>query len=193
MWISIFKNSFIGNKLFQKNIKWFAKVNLNRILNHITRDDKILDIWCGRWWLSYLLKKDWYKIKSLDIKNISLNKDISPIIYNWKKIPFENKEFDIALIITVLHHTKKPEEIIKEAIRVANKIIIVEDIYTNSIQKYLTYIMDNIMNFEIFTNPHSNKTDKEWKKVFNNMWLKVMYEKQEKVFRIFRQVTYVLK
>jgi ubiquinone/menaquinone biosynthesis C-methylase UbiE len=41
-----------------------------------------------------------------------------------KALPFKKKEFDLALLVDVLEHIKKPENSIKEASRVASQVLI---------------------------------------------------------------------
>lgn len=77
--------------------------------------------------------------------------------------------------MTVLHHTKNPQKIIEEALRVAKRVIIIEDIYNTSFEKYKTFMLDSIFNFEFFTHPHSNKTDIEWKNYFKEKNIKLIY------------------
>ena len=85
--------------------------------------------------------------------------------YDGRLLPFPDDSFDVALLITVLHHTKKPIEILKEAIRVAPRIIVMEDLYKNLLQKYLTFAMDSLLNLEFFGHPHTNMTQEQWESV----------------------------
>ncbi|MFH1971104.1 MAG: methyltransferase domain-containing protein [Patescibacteria group bacterium] len=115
------------------------------------------------------------------------------IIYNKKKIPYKDNSFDVALILTVLHHTPDPIKIIKEAKRVAKRIIIVEDVYENNFQKLLTFVVDSIINFEFFKHPHSNKSDNEWIQLFKNMGLKLLHKKKKRFDSIFLHSVYYLE
>ena len=76
--------------------------------------------------------------------------------------------------MTVLHHTKDPDKIIFEALRVAKRVIIIEDIYNSKLEKYKTFLLDSIFNFEFFTHPHTNKTDSGWKEYFSNKNIKLL-------------------
>lgn len=133
---------------------------------------KILDIGSGTGCIAEILKKN-HEIKLIDIKNISLNKDFQPLIFDGENIPFSDGEFDLALLITVLHHTKNPDQLLYEAGRVSNKILIIEDIFSNRAEFYWTCFMDSLINFEILTNPHNNRTDLEWKQTFKKFGFKL--------------------
>jgi len=71
-------------------------------------------------------------------------------LYDGKKIPYDDDSFDVALLITVLHHTPHPEKILQEAQRVAKKIVLVEDVYSTVFHKYVTYFFDSLVNFEFW-------------------------------------------
>ncbi|MCH2440074.1 MAG: class I SAM-dependent methyltransferase [Candidatus Poseidoniia archaeon] len=44
-------------------------------------------------------------------------KGLDPVIFDGKQIPFEDDAFDLAIVLTVLHHTSNPEEVLREAMR----------------------------------------------------------------------------
>ncbi len=178
---------------YQKWCLYKAQIKLKRLSPFYTSTAKILDIGSGNGALCYLLQKEGLDITALDIKDHSVFKDISPVIYNGKQLPFENDAFEIVQIITVLHHIKEPEKIVMEAKRVGKKIIIMEDIYENWIQKWLTYVADSINNLEFIGHPHSNKSDLEWKGVFKKYDLKLKDTRYYNFLAIFKQVTYVLR
>ena len=82
--------------------------------------------------------------------------------------------------------------VIKEALRVADELIIIEDVYTNQLHKYLTFFTDSLFNFEFIGHPHSNKTETEWEKLFKNLKLKIKDKRKDKVLKFYNQVTYYL-
>lgn len=83
--------------------------------------DKIIDIGCnqGHIFAGWNRKN----IVSVDID------DYSHMIENFVRadahnLPFKDKEFDIAVLGEILEHVENPVQVLKEAKRVANKIII---------------------------------------------------------------------
>jgi len=139
------------------------------------------------------MQREGHNLTPLDVVDQTLSSEVEPLIYNGKKLPFDDNSFNTALILTVLHHTSNPKEILSEAKRVADKIIIVEDIYSNPIQKYLTFIVDSIVNMEFAGHPHSNKSDTEWKTTFNKLGLKLKATRYDRFLLFFRQATYYLE
>lgn len=164
-----------------------------KIKDYLRKKDKILDIGAGMCTLAEILDEKGYRVTSSDVEDFSFVDDIKPIVYDGENMPLEDNEFDMSLLVTVLHHTKNPEKILREAKRVSKRIVIVEEIYTTSFQKYATYLMDNVTNFEIFVNPHSNKNDEAWKATFKELGLKLKDTKYETFWKLFLSTTYYLE
>ena len=141
----------------------------------LKREEIILDIGCGSCNIIEVLKERDFNVVALDIKNLSFIEEIKPILYNGKKMPFKDNTFDRSMILTVLHHTDQQKEVLKEAMRVTkNRIIVIEDIYTNKMNKCITQFVDSIINLEIKGHPHSNRTDSEWRLFFKSLGLKIV-------------------
>lgn len=145
-----------------------------RLEPYLEEGDRILDLGCGMCNISELVQLRGHEVVAADIKSVSYVDDINPVIYDGKILPFKDSAFDLCLLITVLHHTKDPEAIVKEAMRVSKKLIIIEDIYVNPFHKYVIYAFDSILNFEYFNHPHSNKSDRQWKTLFFNLNLELI-------------------
>ena len=166
MSLAILQNKFFIKEQIFKIWLWDAEFKIRRISEHLSKKDKTLDVGTGPGSVCFLLNREGYNLTPIDVIDQTLSSEVEPLIYNGEKLPFDDNSFDTALILTVLHHTSKPEQVISEAMRVANKIIIIEDIYSNPIQKYLTFIVDSIVNMEFARHPHSNKSNTEWKTTF---------------------------
>jgi len=193
MSLAILQNNSFLKELVFKVWLWDAKFKIERIREHLSPKDRILDIGTGPGSVCLLMNRQGYDLTPVDVIDQSLSPEIEPQIYNGKKLPYKDSSFDTALILTVLHHTSNPEEILLEAKRVSKKIIIIEDIYTNPIQRYLTYFVDSIVNMEFSGHPHSNKSDSEWKRTFMELGLKLVDAKYDKFLLFFRQATYYLE
>lgn len=173
-------------------LKWRAQEIVNRMNPHLKGSVSILDIGCGSCHIAKELTKNGYEVVPIDISNGSYN-DINPIIYDGCQIPYKDQSIDTAVLITVLHHTKNPEQIVQEAGRVAKKIIIIEDVVLNTAHKFIVSIWDSLLNFEFFGHPHTNKTDAEWHKVFLDKNLKIIDTNKKWSFIFMWQVTYHLE
>lgn len=184
----------IGKWLYWSDFgkKWVAEKQ-QRILPFLEKTDKIVDIGCGNARLANEFRKQKYDISLLDVANLSDFSDFVPTVYEGKKMPFADNYFDKALLISVLHHTENPVEVLAEAKRIAKEIIIIEDIYRNVWQQYLTYAMDTIVNFGFSNMTYQNRTDFEWKSIFSGLSLRLNAESEKRVLFFFRQKTYFLQ
>lgn len=166
----------------------------NNIKPFIHKKCHILDLGAGTCNVSEILSNKAYKVVALDTKNLSFSEIIEPITYNGEKIPYPNSYFETTLILTVLHHTSDHIEILKEAKRVSKAVIVCEDVYNNSFQKYLTFFLDRLFNLEFFaSHPHSNRTDLEWQKLFEKMSFKIVKVKYSREFFFFKLAYYFLQ
>lgn len=184
--------SFLKNLAFRL---WLAdaRFKLTRIRNYLRSGDRILDIGAGAGSVCILLEAEGCNVTPLDVEDRTLSEQIKPVIYDGITIPYSEKSFDTALLLTVLHHTQDPLTILSEAKRVATNVIIIEDIYTNTFQRYLTYIFDSLFNFEFIGHPHSNKTDTEWKELFDELGLTLKDSRYDRFLLFFKQATYCLE
>ena len=188
---------FQKNKVLRNIAYKFARHRAEQIFTSIkpflNEEKTILDIGSGSCNIVEILNENNYNVTPLDIANLSLIEDIKPIIYNGGNMPFKDKTFDTSIILTVLHHTDKQKEIIAEAMRVTrNKIVVMEDIHVNQMDKYITQFVDSLINLEIRGHPHSNKNDSEWKDFFQRLGLKIIDVKYPKRYLVFKPAIYEL-
>jgi len=185
------------NNFFRGVVYKLSKARANDIFGKIkpflNKKSHILDIGAGTCNVCEILLEEGYNIVPLDIQDLSFVNNIKPILYDGDKIPFDDNKFDIALILTVLHHTSYPERIIEEAKRVSRRIIIMEDIYTNIFHKYITYFLDSLLNLEFIGHPHTNKNNKLWKETFDKLGLKIVEARYSSSYLVLRHATYYLE
>lgn len=177
-----------GEALFTNNVEHL----LSKFLFFISPSDRILDLGSGTCMFTRILKEKGFNITPVDINNKSYYEEITPVIYDGEHLPFKDSSFDACLLIAVLHHTPDPELILREAMRVSKKIILLEDIYINVFQKYYTFFIDSLLNKEFINHPHSNKRNDEWLKLFKKLGLKVEKEEHSKAYGFLQNATYYL-
>jgi 2-polyprenyl-3-methyl-5-hydroxy-6-metoxy-1,4-benzoquinol methylase len=178
--------------LYQKWCLAKARIKSERLSRFYPAGANVLDIGSGNGALVKLLREQGLTVTPLDIQNKSAFEEIKPVLYDGEILPWESDQFDFVQMITVLHHTPDPENIIREAKRVGKKILILEDIYHNTAQKYLTFFADSLNNLEFRGHPHTNKTDREWKEVFQRNDLIPESIEYYRFLGLFDQVTYSL-
>jgi hypothetical protein len=160
---------------------------------YLSKDDLILDIGSDSCTVPEILMEQDLKVLPLDIQNYSIVDAISPTIYDGSRMPFKDNQFDVSLILFVLHHSYDPTKLLVEAKRVSRKILIFEDIITSSAHGYLTAALDSLMNLEFFNQPHSNKRDNEWQTLFDDLGLKVLNREYNNYGVVIKHALYLLE
>jgi SAM-dependent methyltransferase len=169
-----------------------AEVKRKRLLPFLSSGQSVLEVGAGNGALTKLLGLDGLEMVPLDIADKSLFKEMNVTVYDGNVFPFSDKQFDACQLITMLHHTTNAEELVRKAKRVSNRIIIMEDIYESPFQKYLTWFTDSLVNWEFYGHPHTNRTDAEWKEIFQRNGLELENVEYYRFLLFFKQVTYVL-
>jgi len=113
---------------------------------------------------------DYVDYRRKEIKGLNKYHYIKGDAYN---LSFKDKTFESVLILVTLHHMKSPEEAIKESLRVLKHngyLIILEDLVgpKGSWLRFITLLVDNVINLTLEGNPNSNKTGEEWSKLLGN-------------------------
>lgn len=170
--------------------QWWIKRKLQTVIPHLSKEDKILDLGAGNCLIAHYLQQQGFDVTAVDVANLSIVTGLQPVVYDGNILPFDHQTFDTVLLLTVLHHTPDPVAVLREASRVARRIIIIEDIYHNRIQQYLTYCMDTLVNLGHSKMTYQNKSDTEWKQVFEQMGLQLIAQQNRRVLGIFCQATY---
>lgn len=171
----------------------WAQGKYERIRPHLNPGDKIIDLGAGKCALSGMLMENGFDVTPVDVSDNSFNPDIKPVIYNGTTLPFEEDTFDVALLLTVLHHTPDPDTVLNEALRTAKRIIVIEDVYENPAQKQLTYVTDSLFNCEFRGHPHTNRTHLEWLLTFDRLGLRVRAVTEQRLLLFYKQVMYHLE
>lgn len=147
----------------------------------IRSGSKILDLGCG----SGTVGKEFQKYFNADLIGIDIEdkriEDIPFQIFDGFQVPFTDNFFDVILINYVLHHTKDPIFILGEAKRVSkNKIVIFEDLPETFLSDLICYFHGAIFNwfFQRHREKHNFKRGGEWKKIFEKLRLKLIFEKK---------------
>lgn len=190
--ISKIKYSRLSN-LYKATILPRANIKYRHLADFLPQKSRVLEVGCGNGGLSYLLQKNGYTVRCCDIEDHSFFPEIKPQLIDGKHLPYENKSFDVVLIITVLHHTIYQEQLLTEAIRVGKKVVVMEDIYTHTLGKKLIQFTDSLVNLSFAGHPHSNRSDKDWRRLFAAHNWQIIDFKYIRTLGYFRQVFYVLE
>lgn len=117
-------------------IKLAGRANMiyNQIKPHLI-EGSVLDLGCGDGKVGELLSAENRPVHLCDVyRHVNIdNLNLKFTLYNQGDCcPFEDKEFDNVLMITVLHHSDDPVKLIQECRRVAKqggRVIVIESVY----------------------------------------------------------------
>lgn len=167
---------------------------LTNILEGCRDINTLIDIGCGTGVITEKLHDRYQFVTGFDVVNHNLSNKIKFVLGSPNKLlPFNDKEFNFAIIIFVLHHSNDPKHLLKEVSRISNYVIIFEDIITNPVHKYYTYFIDSLINFEWFGHPHNNKTDEEWKNIFSGLGYQMIRNSYSYNFLGLKHARYFIK
>lgn len=128
--------------------------------------------------------------------------DFETIIYDGKNLGSHvNRKYDIVSMISTLHHSHHPKDLLQQAHSVLNDngyLILVEHPTKNEADKLFHYFMDTFEYVIIggnnkFQIPNHLKTSAEWIKLMEESGFKVVKIIEPKVENPFRRVEYVLQ
>lgn len=130
------------------------------------------DIGAGTGWFSKYLISRGHQTIPLDVVDRS-EAGVNIKLFNGRKLPLLNKSVDTSLFLFVLHHTNSQIQLLREAIRVSRKYIVIgEDMVENRFDEMLG-------NIHLNTSPwakgqDSFRSEKGWLKLFKKLKLRVV-------------------
>lgn len=149
----------------------------------IKKNEKILDIGCGTGITAKVIIEN-FKVSVIgcDVENYLVFDILFYKISKKGKLPFKNQSFELAMLNDVLHHVDKSYQthIIKEALRVAKKVLIFEAEPTISAKVFDTLL--NKFHYSSLDAPLTFRSGKDWQELFNSMKLKYIIKKVERPF-----------
>lgn len=93
-----------------------------RFVVHFSKSGTLLDVGCGAGWLAYLFSKRGFNVTGVDLNPAGFE---APMVENLKllqgsatALPLSTGQFDVVLANTMLEHTARPQEVLREMIRV---------------------------------------------------------------------------
>jgi SAM-dependent methyltransferase len=94
----------------------------------LPENGRVLDVGCGDGAVSHAIERE---RPDLHVEGIEVMRrgrpEIKVSIYDGKTIPFADQSFDAVLFADVLHHAADPEQLLREAARVAAKCVVIKD------------------------------------------------------------------
>lgn len=127
----------------------------------------ILDIGAGKGFLAQEMTRRFNACVTL-VDVASYNHTNLPLtVCDSRALAFADDSFDYAILSFVLHHSQHPDAILHEALRVARKVIVIENDVRGKWRQWLTQIIDSYPALRFGTPPCYIAQSKDaWLKIF---------------------------
>lgn len=114
---------------------------------HLGGVTNALDIGAGGCRIAELIQlSEGIDVTAVDVVDHNLT-SLPLMLYDGKRLPFNDDEFDVSFLVFVLHHAQEQVDLLREAIRVTRStVLIVEDMPGNAIERGFWRAWDNLLN-----------------------------------------------
>lgn len=152
--------------------------NLIKLLSpHLSKADSVLDVGssCGRL-ARGLMDVAGCRIEGIDV-HLQPHSYIPVHQYNGHTFPFESQSFDGVMMVDMLHHTVHPEQVLREAVRVSRRYLLIKDHYwDNRLDIFGLRLSDYIGNAPYGVSlPYRYLCLSDWTALFDQFGLRVAY------------------
>lgn len=194
MGFKVFKKNKLLKKIFVACTKYSNGIFVfNELKENFKESDKILSLGCGTCLFDEQAILKGHNVLSVDIYDGSLSDLVTPVVYDGKKIPLEEKSSDVTLLLSVLHHVNHQNELLEEVKRVSKRIIIQEDLVSSKIRRKLYSVLDNLMNLNFSIQNNNYHSLDEWKDIFKKNGFNLVKVDTKKSYFFINQAIFVLE
>lgn len=153
-----------------------SRVLSRHLASVLLENASVLDVGCGDGLITRLIAEARPDLRLIGIDVLLRERTHVPIdSYDGSTIPYKSGSFDGVMFVDVLHHTPDPIALIREAMRVANKTIVIKDHTLEGLfaDKTLRY-MDRIGNSRHgVTLPYNYWSKRRWLEAFEVLGLRI--------------------
>jgi len=139
--------------------------------------NSVLDIGTGTSIPIHVFADNFTKVKffTIDVVDIRKRQKLPFLIYDGKKLPFDNLEFDVSILNETLHHCKDPESVLSEARKVAKSVYIIEHFPKPNVstEELINTEIDALRNFDINCHLYKPFTENTLNSLFKKVGLVV--------------------
>ena len=158
-----------------------AEAMVKRFEPFIEEGEAVVDIGCGYCHAGRILQQR--KGCAVTGGDMHIGGPMAPgvpvVVCDGGRLPFADRRFETALLLTVLHHCTRPEEVLTEAVRVARqRLVVIEDRCRTPRERIAAAVKDRLINIEIVGHPCQTRAPDEWEALFTGMDLSVLHREE---------------
>ncbi len=129
----------------------------------ITPHSRIIDIGAGKGLLAQEMARQFSaRVTLVDVAQYNQT-DLPLTVCDSRALAYADASFDYALLSFVLHHSPNPDAILREALRVAREVIVVENDVRGKVRGAVTRLIDSLPAIQYGTPPcHIAQTREQW-------------------------------
>jgi len=155
-----------------------VRVLSDALARHIPPDARVLDVGAGDGQMALAIKKvrPDLEIRGLDV-HVRSGMPVPIAHFNGKTLPNDESSYDVVMFVDVLHHADAPFVLLKEAMRVTRRSILIKDhIASGRISFQTLKFMDRIGNERYgVALPYNYWWEKQWWQAFAALGLVVSF------------------
>jgi SAM-dependent methyltransferase len=148
----------------------------------LPQNARVLDVGSGDGLLSYLIMQKRPDVRIKGVDTLGRSQTHIPVeCFDGKVIPYGNEIFDIVMLVDVLHHTIDPMILLREAVRVAQKAVVIKDHRCDGLFDNLTLrLMDQVGNARHgVALPYNYWSKQKWFDAIHSLGLKIAIWKKD--------------
>lgn len=142
----------------------------------LPKNATVLDVGCGDGWLASKVMKARADVQVLGIDIlIREHTHIRVEKFDGKQLPCKNRSVDSVMLVDVLHHTLDPMILLREAVRVTRRQVLIKDHLRDRMFADLTLrLMDRIGNARHGVSiPYNYWREDQWRQAFQELKLEI--------------------
>ena len=155
---------------------------------------RILDIGAGKGLLAQEMRQRFAaKVTMVDVAQYNQT-DLPLAVCDSRALSFANHSFDFAILSFVLHHSPNPDALLGEALRVAARVIVIENDVRGAMRGVVTRMIDSWPAIQYGTPPcYITQSREAWLDTFKKFPVQVSVLKEFSLeFGFFRNITVML-
>ena len=164
---------FHGQYVLGRRVRRLAEL-LSGVL---PRNVAILDVGCGDGALDLALleRRSDIRIEGIDVL-VRSQTHIPVIKFDGSRIPFPDRSIEVVMFVDVLHHSDTPELLLREATRVASRMVVIKYHHRTGLgARARLRFMDRVGNARHgVALPYNYWSQEEWQSVFSTLALEVV-------------------